>query len=209
MADGLRDNHRHASRCQSFVPDTRSEYFSPLYAQTGTRTRLGINSGPGGGCAARPASYPLNELSVLEQVRADAVSAMKSGDKDRVGALRLLISELQKDTKEGARDELAVLRRERKRRLDAAEQFEQGGRPELAAAETAEAALIAGYLPSDLGDDELDGLVAEAITQTGAASPKDMGAVMKVVMARAGGRVDGKRASAAVRAALGTKALAD
>jgi uncharacterized protein len=129
---------------------------------------------------------------------------MKSGDKDRVGALRLLISELQKDAKEGAGDELAVLRRERKRRLDAAEQFEHGGRPELAAGETAEAAMIAGYLPSDLDDDQLDGLIAEAIAQTGAGGPKDMGAVMKVVMARAGGRVDGKRASAAVRAALGS-----
>jgi uncharacterized protein YqeY len=141
-------------------------------------------------------------LSVLEQVRADAVRAMKSGDKDRVGALRLLISELQKDAKEGSGDELAVLRRERKRRLDAATQFEQGNRPELAARETAESEMIAGYLPPELGDEELRGLVVDAIAQTGASAPKDMGAVMKVVMARADGQVDGRRASAAVRAAL-------
>lgn len=127
---------------------------------------------------------------------------MKSGDKDRVGALRLLVSELQKDAKEGSGDELAVLRRERKRRLDAATQFEQGNRPELAARETAEAELIAGYLPPELGDEELRGLVADAIAQTGASAPKDIGAVMKVVMDRAGGQVDGRRASAAVRAAL-------
>jgi hypothetical protein len=141
-------------------------------------------------------------LSVLEQVRADAVRAMKAGDKDRVGALRLLVSELQKDAKEGAGDELAVLRRERKRRLDAATQFEQGNRHDLAAKETAEAELIAGYLPPELGDEELHGLVADAIAQTGANAPKDMGAVMKVVMDRAGGQIDGRRASAAVRAAL-------
>ncbi len=127
---------------------------------------------------------------------------MKSGDKDRVGALRLLISELQKDAKEGPGDELAVLRRERKRRLDAATQFEQGNRPDLAARETAESELIAGYLPPELGDEELHGLVVDAIAQTGASAPKDMGAVMKVVMARADGQVDGRRASAAVRAAL-------
>jgi hypothetical protein len=141
-------------------------------------------------------------LSVLEQVRADAVRAMKAGDKDRVGALRLLVSELQKDAKEGAGDELAVLRRERKRRLDAATQFEQGNRRDLATKETAEAELIAGYLPPELGDEELHGLVADAIAQTGANAPKDMGAVMKVVMDRAGGQIDGRRASAAVRAAL-------
>ena len=127
---------------------------------------------------------------------------MKSGDKDRVGALRLLISELQKDAKEGSGDELAVLRRERKRRLDAATQFEQGNRPDLAARETAESEMIAGYLPPELGDEELRGLVVDAIAQTGASAPKDMGAVMKVVMARADGQVDGRRASAAVRAAL-------
>jgi uncharacterized protein YqeY len=127
---------------------------------------------------------------------------MKAGDKDLVGALRLLVSELQKDAKEGSGDELAVLRRERKRRLDAATQFEQGNRPDLAARETAEAEMIGTYLPPELGDDELGGIVADAITQTGASGPKDMGTVMKVVMERSGGQVDGRRASAAVRAAL-------
>ena len=129
---------------------------------------------------------------------------MKAGERDVAGALRLLVSELQKDAKEGAGDELAVLRRERKRRLDAATQFEQGNRRDLAAQETAEAELIAGYLPPELGDEELNGLVADAIAQTGANAPKDMGAVMKVVMDRAGGQIDGRRASAAVRAALET-----
>jgi uncharacterized protein YqeY len=129
-------------------------------------------------------------------------SAMKAGEKQRVGALRLVLSELQKDAKEGAGDELAVLRRERKRRLDAAAQFRDGGRPELAAAEEAEAEIISVYLPPELGEAELEELVAAAIAETGATGPKDMGQVMKAVVAGTEGRVDGKRAAAVVRAAL-------
>jgi uncharacterized protein YqeY len=141
-------------------------------------------------------------VSVIEQVRGDMTSAMKAGEKDRVGALRLVLSELQKAQKEGNADEQAVLRRERKRRLEAAEQFRGGGRPELAEQEEAEAKLIEGYLPAELDDSELDAIVASAIAETGASDPKDMGQVMKVVMAKAGGRADGKRASARVREAL-------
>ena len=141
-------------------------------------------------------------MTVIEQVRGDMTSAMKARDKDRVGALRLVLSELQKAEKEGSADELAVLRRERKRRLEAAEQFRGGGRPELAEQEEAEAKLIETYLPAELGDADLDAIVAAAIAETGASDPKDMGQVMKVVMAKTGGRVDGKRASARVREAL-------
>jgi uncharacterized protein YqeY len=141
-------------------------------------------------------------VSVIEQVRGDMTSAMKAGEKDRVGALRLVLSELQKAEKEGNADEVAVLRRERKRRLEAAEQFRGGGRPELAEQEEAEAKLIEGYLPAELGDEELDAIVQAAIAETGASDPKDMGQVMKVVMAKAGGRADGKRTSARVREAL-------
>jgi hypothetical protein len=141
-------------------------------------------------------------MTVLEQVRTDMTSAMKAGQKDRVGALRLVLSELQKAAKEGDADELTVLRRERKRRLEAATQFRDGGRPELADQEESEAELISGYLPAELGDDELGAIVAAAIAETGASDVKDMGQVMKVVMANAGGRADGKRASALVRKAL-------
>lgn len=141
-------------------------------------------------------------MTVAEQVRADITSAMKAQEKERVGALRLVLSELQKAAKEGSDDELAVLRRERKRRLEAASQFRDGGRPELADQEEAEAELISGYMPAELGDEELDAIVAAAIAETGAASPKDMGQVMKVVMAKSEGRADGKRASARVREAL-------
>jgi uncharacterized protein len=141
-------------------------------------------------------------VSVIEQVRGDMTSAMKAGEKDRVGALRLVLSELQKAQKDGNADELAVLRRERKRRLEAAGQFRGGGRPELAEQEEAEAKIIEGYLPSELSDSELDAIVHAAIAETGASAPRDMGQVMKAVMARTDGRADGKRASARVREAL-------
>ncbi|HET6869139.1 MAG TPA: GatB/YqeY domain-containing protein [Solirubrobacteraceae bacterium] len=141
-------------------------------------------------------------MSVIEQVRGDMTSAMKAGEKDRVGALRLVLSELQRAQKDGNPDEQGVLRRERKRRLEAAEQFRGGGRPELAEQEEAEAKIIEAYLPAELDDAELDAIVAAAIAETGASDPKDMGQVMKVVMAKSGGRADGKRASARVREAL-------
>jgi uncharacterized protein len=141
-------------------------------------------------------------MTVTERVRSDMTSAMKAGEKQRVGALRLVLSELQKAAKEGGDDELAVLRRERKRRLEAATQFRDGGRPELADQEESEAKIIEDYLPAQLDDAELDAIVAAAIDETGATEPKDMGQVMKVVMDRAEGRADGKRASARVREAL-------
>lgn len=145
----------------------------------------------------------LSDVAVIDQVRTDITDAMKARETDRVGALRLVLSELQKAAKEGDSDELAVLRRERKRRLEAADQFRGGGRPELAEREEAEAEMISGYLPAELDDAELDAIIQSVIAETGASSPKDMGAVMKAVMARAEGRADGARASGRVREALG------
>jgi uncharacterized protein len=141
-------------------------------------------------------------MSLADRVKQDVTIAMKAQDRTRVGALRLLLSELQKAAKEGSGDEVAVLRRERKRRLDAASQFRDAGRDELADGEEAEAALIEGYLPAELGDEELRAIVAQAITETGASSPKDLGGVMKLAMERVDGRADGKRVSAAAREAL-------
>jgi hypothetical protein len=140
--------------------------------------------------------------TITEQLRTDMTGAMKAGEKERVGALRLVLSELQKAAKDGSGDELAVLRRERKRRLEAAGQFRDNDRPELAAQEESEAELIASYLPAELSDAEIDALVAAAIADTGAGSARDMGQVMKAVMAASGGRADGKRTSARVRQAL-------
>jgi uncharacterized protein YqeY len=141
-------------------------------------------------------------VSIIDQVRGDITTAMKAGEKQRVTALRMVLSELQKAAKFGDEDEVSVLRRERKRRLEAAQQFRDGGRPELADQEQSEAVLIQGYLPAELDDAALDAIVAQAITETGAKGPADMGHVMKAVMARAGGRADGRRASARVREAL-------
>ncbi len=140
--------------------------------------------------------------TVTDQLRSDMTAAMKAGEKQRVGALRLVLSELQKASKDGSDDELAVLRRERKRRLDAADQFRDAGRAELSEQESYEAGLIGGYLPAELSDDELREIVQRAVTDTGAAGPRDMGAVMKAVMAASDGRAEGKRASALVREAL-------
>ena len=102
-------------------------------------------------------------MSVTDTVKTDLTTAMKAGEKDRVGTLRLVLSELQKDAKEGAGDELAVLRRERKRRLEAAKAFRDGDRPELAEAEEAEAVVIEAYLPAELSDDELRAIVVAAV----------------------------------------------
>jgi uncharacterized protein YqeY len=141
-------------------------------------------------------------MTLADRVKQDLTSAMKAGEKDRVGALRLVLSELQKDAKEGKGDELAVLRRERKRRQESAAAFRQGGAPDRAQAEETEAEMIAGYLPAELSDDELRAIVADAVSESGASSPKDMGMVMKAAMPKVAGRADGKRVSALAQEAL-------
>ena len=127
---------------------------------------------------------------------------MRAGERDRVAALRLVLSELQKAEKDGDGDELAVLRRERKRRREAAEAYRDGGRADLAEQEDDEAQLIEQYLPAELSDAELDALVQTALTETGAESPRDMGKAIRHVMDAAGGRADGKRVSTKVKDAL-------
>jgi uncharacterized protein YqeY len=141
-------------------------------------------------------------VSILEQVQADTRDALKARERERVSALRLVANALQQDAKEGGTDELAVLRRERKRRLEAAEAYRGGGSDERAAAEEREAELIDAYLPAQLSDDELAGLVAEAVAESGASGPQDMGKAMGAVMPKIDGRADGKRVSAAVRERL-------
>ena len=141
-------------------------------------------------------------MQIAEQIRADVNAAMKAGDRNRVGALRLVLSELQKDAKEGQGDELAVLRRERKRRRESEAAYRDAGREDLAETEAYEASAIEGYLPAELSDAELDALVAAAIAETGAEDPRDMGKAIKHVMAAAGGRADGKRVSTKVKEAL-------
>jgi uncharacterized protein YqeY len=143
-------------------------------------------------------------MSVLAQVQADAAGALKAGDRERARALRVVASELQKAAKEGGRpdDEVVVLRRERKRRLEAADAYAEAGRADLADAERSEATLIEAYLPAELSDAELEALVGDAVAEVGATSPKEMGRVMSLVMPRVEGRADGRRVSAAVREQL-------
>jgi uncharacterized protein YqeY len=141
-------------------------------------------------------------MTLVESVKTDLVVAMKAGERERVGALRLVLSELQKAAKEGGEDEVAVLRRERKRRLDAARAFRDGDRPELAAGEEAEAELISGYLPAELDDAELEAIVARAVAEAGAESARDIGRVMPLAMGEVAGRADGRRVSEQVKRAL-------
>jgi len=142
--------------------------------------------------------------SILDRVQADTREAMKAGERDRVGTLRMIANSLQQDEKEGDGDAVAVLQRERKKRVEAAEAYGDAGREEQAAAERAEAELIEGYLPEQIDDAELGELIDAAIASTGAESQKDMGKVIGVVMGQTKGRADGKRVSTAVREKLGS-----
>ena len=128
--------------------------------------------------------------------------AMKAGDRERVHALRLIVSELQKAAKDESADEVQVLQREHKRRLEAAEAYREGGRDEQAASEEREAEIIESYMPEQVSDDELQAIVGDAVAESGASSPKEMGKVMSLVMPKVKGRADGKRVSAMVQEKL-------
>jgi len=141
-------------------------------------------------------------MAILEQIKSDLQLAMRGGERERVGALRMVLSQLQLAAKEGREDELAVLRRERKRRLEAAGTFRVAGREELARAEDSEAELIASYLPVELSEQELATIVEQAVRASGASNQKDMGVAMKHAMAAVDGRADGKVVSGLVRASL-------
>lgn len=141
-------------------------------------------------------------MPIADRIKTDLTSAMKAGERDRVGALRLVLSELQKEAKEGGGDEQAVLRRERKRRREAEAAYREAGRGDLADQEAFEASVIEAYLPAELSDAELDALVSAAIADTGATGPRDTGRAIKHAMAAAGGRADGRRVSQRVKEAL-------
>ena len=141
-------------------------------------------------------------MSLLDQVQADVKSALKSGDRERVHALRLIADALQKAEKDGGAEPVEVLQRERKRRLEAAEAYDDGGRSDAAEAERREAEVISSYLPEQLSDEELSEIVGNAVAESGASSPQEMGKVMGLVMPHVKGRADGKRVSAAVKEML-------
>jgi uncharacterized protein YqeY len=144
-------------------------------------------------------------MSLLDQVQNDTKDAMRAGDRERVGALRLIVNELQKAHKDGTgdqADEVAVLQRERKRRIEAADAYRDADRQDLAESEQREADIIAAYLPEQMSDEDLRAIVGDVVAESGAASPQEMGKVMSLVMPRVQGRADGKRVSAVVREKL-------
>jgi uncharacterized protein len=143
-------------------------------------------------------------MAILDELTAQITDAQKQRDAVRRDALRLIRDALQKELKDtGSLDEIAVLKRERKRRQQSIDVYRENGRDELADAEQAEADLISTFLPKELGEAELAALVDQAIADTGATSKRDMGAVMKAVMAASGGAADGKVVSSLVASRLG------
>ncbi|MGH3265495.1 MAG: GatB/YqeY domain-containing protein [Trebonia sp.] len=149
----------------------------------------------------------MNELK--ERLRADLTDAMRSRDQVRLRTLRMALASITTEETSGAAHQLSdeeivkVLTREAKKRREAAEAYEAAGRTEQAEAERAEGGVLAGYLPAQLRDDEIAGLVTEAIAETGAAGMSGMGKVMKALTPRVVGRADGARIAAEVRRQLG------
>jgi uncharacterized protein YqeY len=146
-------------------------------------------------------------VTITERVQKELTAAAKAQDSQRLSALRLILDSLRKEAKAARseleeRDEITVLRRERKRRVEAADAYRKGGRGELAEREEAEAILIDEYLPEQMSDQELESLVSDALEETGAQSPKEMGKVMSALMPKVGDRADGKRVSELLRARL-------
>jgi uncharacterized protein YqeY len=147
-------------------------------------------------------------MTLKDQIVADMIAAMKAKDAARTSTLRMVkaaITNREKDGGAEVTDEevLKLLRSQVKQRRDSVEQYEKGGRQELADKEQAEIVIIEAYLPQAASQDEIDQAVAAAISETGAASMKEMGAVMKATMTRlAGKNADGKMVSEAVKAKL-------
>lgn len=143
-----------------------------------------------------------------DKIRADLTTAMKARDKDTTGTLRMLLSALTQEETSGTKHELndeevlKVIAREIKKRRESAEVYTENGRQELADVELKEAAILEGYQPEQLDDDQLNALIDEAIAEVGEADMKKMGQIMKAATAKAAGRADGKRLSTAVKSRL-------
>jgi uncharacterized protein len=147
-------------------------------------------------------------MTLKERITEDMKTAMRSGEKDRLAVIRLLqaaIKQREVDERIVLDDAqiTSVLEKMIKQRKESVVAFDKGARPDLVAKENAEIAVLQPYLPAQLSDAELDALIAEAITQTGAASVKDMGKVMGVVKAKAAGKADMGAVGARIKAKLG------
>jgi len=146
-------------------------------------------------------------MSLRERITEDMKSAMRAGQKERLGTIRLALAAIkQREVDERITLDdgqvLAVLEKMIKQRKEAIGQFQAGGRADLVAKETAEVSVLSAYLPARLSDAELDALIAEAITASGASSPKDMGKVMALVKTQSQGRADMGAVSARVKEKL-------
>ena len=149
------------------------------------------------------------DSALKAQLRTDMTASMKAGTKDRTATIRLLMAAVMAEEKAGETSielddagVLSVLKRQMKQRSESIEAFRSGGREEQAAAEEAEAAIIAEYLPAAMSDEELEAKVTDALSEGGFTEMSQMGQAMKAVMAAVGGDADGKKVSALVRGAL-------
>lgn len=148
-------------------------------------------------------------MALPDRIQSDLTAAMKARDTDTVGTLRMVVAAIRNQrVAEGQTGEvtdeqtLALLTRQAKQRTEAAEAYDQAGRTELADQERRELAVIRRYLPEELAGDELAAIVDEAIAETGASGPGDLGRVMSAVMPRVRGRADGRQVNALVRQRL-------
>ena len=146
-------------------------------------------------------------MTLKERITEDMKSAMRAGEKDRLATVRLILAGIkQREVDERITLDdaqvLAVLDKMAKQRKESIKEFEKGARADLVAKETAELAIVQGYLPAQLSDAELDAIIAEAIASTGASSVKDMGKVMGLVKAKAAGRADMGAVGARIKAKL-------
>jgi hypothetical protein len=146
-------------------------------------------------------------MSLIARLESELTAAIKARDNERRDALRLILSSLRSAEKELQRplhddEELQVLQRERKRRLESAEAFRAAGREEQALAEEAELAVLEEFMPEPLSEEELEGIVDDAIAEVGATSMRDLGRVMADVMPQIAGRADGSAVSQIVREKL-------
>ena len=144
----------------------------------------------------------LKGMPVLERVQDDVKTAMKARDRERASALRLIVDVLQQDAKLGKGDEVAVLQRERKKRVEAAEAFRNAGRDEQADKEESELEVLEEFMPEPLSEEELESIIDDAIAECGATSMRDLGRVMADVMPQVAGRADGSAVSQLVREKL-------
>lgn len=150
-------------------------------------------------------------MSLRERLTAEMKEAMKAGDKPKLGTVRMILAALKERDIEargagkeqiGEEDILSLLQKMIKQRTETATVYEQGGRPELAENERAEAAIVAGFLPQQMDEAETKAAIDAAIAETGAAGPKDMGKVIAVLKGKFAGRMDFGKASGLVKAAL-------